>query len=152
MEHEDSDTLSTPDSPVSQDTDHYTEASEGESTQQHSEDEFNDTHSGSPLVICRQLSPVVEISPELGSADSVEGVNDCQALESELNSALTVLDTLRSELIAVEESVVEQRQTKITETVTIAQIPEDCVDSQNDSSFEGNDCIFNTITLFTSFC
>ncbi len=83
----------------------------------------------------RGLSPVPEVSPELGSAGSTESLNKSQTLEMELNVALSRLNSLTNELTEVEVSVLETRQTKVTETVTTAAFPEARGDSS--SSFEG---------------
>lgn len=137
------------------DTDLYQDASEGEGHLSGEESEsdygeqYDDANSGlSPQVVCRGLSPVVEVSPEvvsIGSAESLEGEVSAgvEDLESELNSAMSKLTVLTSELdqVSVEESVLESRQTKYTETVTIASVPEArpqvTADARKDSPSEG---------------
>lgn len=95
------------------------------------EEEFDDAHSSVGMV--RGLSPVVEVSPEAASLGSSESLDkNCGVLESELDTALSRLSTLTDELMEVEESIVESRQTKQTETVTITSRKE-----SSDNSFEG---------------
>ena len=68
---------------------------------------------------CRGLSPLVEVTSEVASPESFESIRNCEDLETELNAALSHLSNMTSELEDAEEAIVEARQTKITETVTI---------------------------------
>lgn len=91
--------------------------------------QFDDAHLNLPYVDsvmppCRGLSPVAEVSSELASAESTESIRNCQDLETELNAALSRLNSMTNELEEVEEAVLESQQTKVTETVTIgASLP-----------------------------
>lgn len=109
------------------DSDQYTEGevSPQSSQDDEEEDEFDDAHSNLhlELPVCRGLSPVAEVSPELASMGSNESVNNSKEL-AELNTAMSRLSSLTSELIEVEDTVLESRQTKVTETVTITSLPE----------------------------
>lgn len=139
------------------DTDMYMDASEREGGLQASGDEseggeeygeeFDDAHSTVALshLQCRGLSPVAEVSPEAVSVASSESLdNNYLDLESELNTALSRLNTLTDELTEVEVSVLESMQTKITETVTITSVPEarqgdESRKNSTESSYEGNE-------------
>lgn len=152
MLHEEYEQLLTPDLPASSnpDTDMYMDASDGEtdhavsgdeSAYEEEEEEFDDapSHLHPQQLVCRGLSPVVEMSPEATSTGSTEALDkNCADLEEELNTALSRLTTLTGELAEVE--VLESRQTKITETVTITSCPIDTREmrkTSTDSSFEG---------------
>lgn len=78
---------------------------------------------------------MAEVSPEVASVSSMESLENHKDIEADLNTALSHLSTLTNELNEVE-SILESRQTKITETVIIATMPEK-TDERNDSSFEG---------------
>ena len=90
------------------------------------EAQFDDAHMNLPYVDSvmppyRGLSPVVEVSSELASselasADSVESIRSCQDLKTELDVAMSRLSSISNELT---EAVLETRQTKVTETVTV---------------------------------
>ena len=154
MLHEEYEHLLTPDPTASSnpDTDMYMDASDGESDlavsgdesayeEEEEEAEFDDapSHLNPQHLTCRGLSPVVEMSPEVTHHGSTEALDrNCVDLEEELNTALTRLTTLTGELAEVK--VLESRQTKITETVTIASCPTDTEEmrkTSTDSSFEG---------------
>lgn len=123
------------------DTDPYIDASEGEPDYQTDDgEEFDDARTtlppDSPPPVCgRGLSPVAEVSPEVASVSSMESLENHRDIEADLNTALSHLSTLTNELNEVEESILESRQTKITETVIIATMEK--TDERNDSSFEG---------------
>jgi len=91
----------------------------------------------------RGLSPVMEVSPELASAESTESLKNCDDLETELSVAMLRLSSMTSEL---EESVVEEAcLTKVSETGTLLsdqRSPEAgrvhrLSSEKTDSSFEG---------------
>lgn len=117
----------------------YMDASEGEGelSREESEEEYvakyddpdhdacSSLHSDASRTVARGLSPVVEVSPEVASIGSTESLEKtCVDLESELNTAMSRLSSLTGELAQVEESVLESRQTKLTETVMITSVPE----------------------------
>lgn len=150
MLHEDYEHLLTPDPTASSnpDTDMYMDASDGESDrpvsgdesayEEEEEGEFDDatSHLHPQRVMCRGLSPVVEMSPEVTCHGSTEVLDrNCEDLEEELNTALSRLTTLTGELAEVE--VLESRQIKITETVTITTDAKEMRKTSTDSSFEG---------------
>ena len=75
-------------------------------------DQFDDARLSLSSVVqpCRGLSPLVEVSSEMTSAESIE------SMELELDAALSHLSDVTC---GMEEAVLESRQTKITETVKI---------------------------------
>lgn len=92
-------------------------------------------------LMCRGLSPLIEVSSELASAESTESLRNCADLETELNAALSRLSDMTCELEEAEEAVIESHQTKVTETVTLQRAPEaDSVSASAETtgySFEG---------------
>lgn len=128
----------------------YTEASEGDTQASGDEsggeeygEEFDDAHSTLSVLHLqgRELSPVAEVSPEAISRGSTESLNrNCVDLESELNTALSQLNTLTNELneVEVEESILESRQTKMTETVTFESVPEAMEEDQRNKNSSGS--------------
>ncbi len=72
-----------------------------------------------PANMQRGLSPLIEVSPELGSAASTESLRNCADLETELNAALSRLSDVTNELEEAEEAVIGARQVRVTETVSL---------------------------------
>ena len=101
------------------------------------EEEFGDASSAllQTGLQFRGLSPVAEVSPEVASTGSSESLDKHTNIESELNMALSRLSTLTDELNEVEQSVLESRQIKVTETVTIENRKNSL--AKSDDSFEG---------------
>lgn len=138
------------------DTDLYVDASEGEgqgSVEEEESDgnygeEFDNArsslHLDSPPPICRGLSPVAEVSPEVASMGSTESLEKrCVDLETELNTAMLKLTTLTDELAQVEQesTTLECRQTTLSETVVTTSVPTEATPESrktcNQDSHEG---------------
>ena len=88
----------------------------------------------------RGLSPVMEVSPELASAESIE---NCADLETELNEALSRLSDMTSELEEVVEAKTCLTSASETNTLPTGQGSSEAghvrrlSSEKTDSSFEG---------------
>lgn len=145
----------TPDLTEGSNPDLYMDAWEGEAGLEASGDEnveecgeeFDDARS----TLSRQrLSPVAEVSPEAVSISSMESLEqrNCVDLESELNAVMSQLGNMTDELTEVEVSVLESKQTKMTETVTITSVSEARQeDESRKNSTETSETSFEGITL-----